>query len=134
MDSERFVRRMMECAVHVDPSTRTWYIGVTRRTRAWVAMDYYRLDGKSVSGRVRDLIENGVPDLFVTEPLVTRKVAEIEYRLLDDGIVQMQYSEGNRDGWPRSFVSAQEGWLFLHMKLRDLELSVIQQMLSEDVV
>jgi hypothetical protein len=131
MNSEIFVKRMMECGVCYEPVTRTWYISVITRSRSWVRTDYFLLEGKGVAARLWDILQNGVPATCVVPPAVACYV-QVEYREMDD-VIQLVYSEGSRDGWPRVFSHGHEAWLFLRDRINDLELSVLQKTLSEGV-
>lgn len=129
-----YVRRMMECRISIDVECRTWYIGVIRRSKNFLSVDSFLLSGHSLYSRVWDFFLNGVPVTCVVPPDSVQVVATVEYNLLESGEVHVHYGEFGDEGWPRGFGSENEFREFLSRKLRDLELTVFQKILSGEVV
>ena len=132
MDGESFLVRSIECSIHLDSVNRTWYIGFLRRSPAWQYWEYFGLEGKSLSYRVRDLVENGVPLKDLEVPSL-RKLAMLDYQVIDDGTVYARYRDGSGDTCGRYYTDARECWMFIKERLQALELAVLQEFLTEDL-
>lgn len=129
-----FAKRMFECQIVFDVETRTWYVGVIRRTRNFYGVDSFLLEGYSLFYRVWDFLHNGVPGTMVVSPDTAKVVAALECNLLDSGEVHAQYSEFGDEGWPRGFSDPVEFQEFLRRKVQNLEMVVMQKILSGEEV
>ena len=129
-----FAKRMFECQISFEVETRTWYVGVIRRTRNFHGVDSFTLGGHSLFYRVWDFGCNGIPGTMVVPPDSARVVATLEYNHLESGEVHAQWCEFGDEGWPRGFSDLNEFQVFLRRKIQDLELTVMQKILSGEVV